>query len=144
MYNARLHRARRTRDDAPMGLGFFDLFFDDDYRQRSDINDLRRQESVVATDVAGLSQQIAALRKQVHDLSMTVAVMMKMLGEAGQLDPKIVRYRVEAELEAAEEATHKAPTAMVKCDRCKASVPANLTTLTETGQVCDRCAAMAR
>jgi hypothetical protein len=144
MYNASRDRARASRHHAAMALGFFDLFFDDDYRQRSDINSLQHQESVIATDVAGLAQRVSALQKQVRELSMTVAVTMKMLGEAGHLDSKIVRYRVEAELEAAEEATHHAPTAAVKCDRCGQSVPANRTTITESGQVCDRCAATMR
>jgi hypothetical protein len=145
MYNARRHRARGSVHDAAMAVGFFDLFFDDDYRQRSDINDLRDQEWRIATDVAGLSAQVEKLQGQLHDLSMTVAVLLKMLGEAGTVDPKIVRYRVEAEIEELEarreEAAknHQGSTVPVTCAKCGASVPANRTTITERGTICDRC-----
>lgn len=149
-----------------MTVGFWDMFFDSEYRQRADINDLRDLETNIAYDVASLGTHTSQLRRQVHDLSMTVAVLVKMLEEVGQIDAKTLRYRVEAEVEAmaaAAKAAHavapdnlnqmlhassaaqpahaKPPTTLVTCVQCGATVPANQTTITARGTVCDRCEA---
>jgi hypothetical protein len=149
-----------------MAVNFWDLFFDSNYRQRADINELRDLEWSTSSNVASIGAYTAQLRRQVHDLSMTVAILVKMLEEAGQIDAKTLRYRVEAEIEAmaAAEAQSRAggpnslnelpqtgPTAqperpeplttLVSCVHCGAEVPANETTITERGTVCDRCEA---
>jgi len=82
-----------------MPAGFWDYCFDNEYRQRRDIEELRDYESAIAGGVSTLGGYTQQLRKQVNDLSALVSVLVKMLEEAGQLDPKVLRYRVEAMLE---------------------------------------------
>lgn len=143
-----------------MPVGFWDTFFDSDYRQRADINALREADAAytahVAADLDGVRQQCMRLQRQVGDLSILVSVLVRMLEEGGQLDSKVLRYRVEAALEAiaaarvapspspdhiANPPEPQAPTTPTTCGRCGQVVPANRTTITERGIVCDRCAA---
>jgi hypothetical protein len=146
-----------------MPVGFWDSFFDNDYRQRSDINDLRNDAAYVAADIEGVRAHCFRLQRQVGDLSVLVSVLVKVLEENGQLDPKVLRYRVEAELEAlaaarmqgpgslgeslrggapqASPPEPQAPTTPTTCGKCGQVVPANRTTITESGVVCDGCAA---
>lgn len=79
--------------------GIFGYWFDSEWRQRDDINDLAAESGATAYGVEILQQQVAQLRPMVFELSATVAVLVKMLAEAGQLDTKVLQYRVEAELE---------------------------------------------
>ncbi len=79
--------------------GFFDYYFDSEWRQRSDINDLAAETGAAAYGVEVLQQQMVNLRPMVHELSATVAVLLRMLAEAGHIDPTVIKYRVEAELE---------------------------------------------
>jgi hypothetical protein len=164
MYNVELHGARRSGHDAGMAVGFWDMFFDSDYRQRSDINELRDQLATAADH----SQVVAAtstMARQIQDLSVLVSMLVRMLEESGHVDGKVLRYRVEAELDnmrAAREsfgATSMSealraggssassspveappPTTPTLCTKCKKTVPANRTTITADGVVCDQCA----
>ena len=146
-----------------MPVGFWDMFFDNDYRQREDINELRDQ-LVHATDTTHLARAAGTLSRQVQDLSVLVQMLVRMLEEAGHLDGKVLRYRVEAELEnmraareafgpttmgdalraggvASEPVEAPPPSTPTMCTRCGQTVPQNLTTITASGVVCDRCAA---
>ncbi len=141
--------------DGGMPATFWDRFWDSDYRQRTDIEDLRDSSEYVAMDVQRLGALVTNLQRQVSDLSMLASVLVKMLGESGQLDAKTLRYRVEAELEAAAAArmapppvagnappkAEPPPTTPTTCAKCKKVVPANRTTITEAGTICDECAA---
>ena len=145
-----------------MPVGFWDMFFDNDYRQREDINELRDQ-LVHATDTSHLARAAGTLSRQVQDLSVLVQMLVRMLEESGHLDGKVLRYRVEAELEnmraareafgptsmadalragraAGEPAEAPPPSTPTMCTRCGQTVPQNLTTITAGGVVCDRCA----
>ena len=146
-----------------MPVGFWDMFFDSDYRQRSDINDLRDQLAV-ATDTSHLARAAGTLSRQVQDLSLLVQMLIRVLEESGHVDGKVLRYRVEAELEnmrAAREAMgpmsmgdalrgpgsrnepveQPPPTTPTLCMKCGQTVPQNRTVITATGVVCDRCGA---
>ena len=146
-----------------MPVGFWDLFFDSDYRQRSDINELRDQLAH-ATDTSHLARAAGTLTRQVQDLSLLVSMLVRMLEESGHVDGKVLRYRVEAELEnmraaresmgpmsmgdalraggaSSEPQEAPPPTTPTMCTRCGQTVPQNLTTITASGVVCDRCAA---
>ena len=135
-----------------MPVGFWDRFFDSDYRQRTDINELRANSENVTSDLEILRSQCHRMQRQISDLSVLVGVLVKVLEESGQLDAKILRYRVEAELEslaaARVDAKRAQATAKVippattptECGKCGQIVPANRTTITEAGVVCDRCA----
>jgi hypothetical protein len=145
-----------------MAVGFWDTFFDSDYRQRSDINEARADAAYVAADVDALRTQVGRLQRQLGDLSVLVSVLVRVLQESGAVDPKVLRYRVEAELENLAAARGEfsvadkyniagarpsvsppepeAPTTPTTCSKCGQTVPANRTTITETGVVCDGCA----
>ena len=145
-----------------MPVGFWDMFFDSDYRQREDINELR-QQLAISTDTSQLQRVVGTLQNKVRGLETLVSVLVKMLEEAGQLDAKVLRYRVEAEIESQEAARREAgvtsmsdalqgqahaanpveappPTTPTICSRCGQTVPQNLTTITASGTICDRCA----
>ena len=118
-----------------MAVGFFDLFFDSEYRQRQDINALESMETSIAGDVAVVGAQLRRLQVSFRELSATTAVLMEMLAEAGQLDPKVVRYRVEAKLE--EMLAPPAGPSTVRCVLCGRDVPAASTLVTGDGPTCD-------
>lgn len=140
-----------------MPVGFFDLFFDSDYRQRADINAMHMDAVHTANDIESVRQHCMRLQRQVGDLSILVGVLVRVLEEGGQLDSKVLRYRVEAELETlaalragpppsapdhiSNPPEPQAPTTPTPCGKCGQVVPANRTTITERGIVCDRCAA---
>jgi len=146
-----------------MAVGFFDTFFDSDYRQRSDINDAASEAAearhMVAQTSQFLGQRIQELQKQVQDLSVLSSVLARMLIENGAVDEKVLRYRVEAELEAVIERNKPRPyvsTAEVQpveapppstptvCARCSKTVPAHQTVITAEGTLCDSCGSSAR
>lgn len=142
-----------------MAVGFFEMFFDNDTRQREDINDLREHNTSLAVELSSNIGEVRAyavtLQKQVNDLSLAVAVMMRMLEESGQLDTKILRYRLEAEHEAIEAARlaqirgryavepapveAPPPATPTLCGTCGKTVPAHQTVITADGVVCDQC-----
>jgi len=146
-----------------MPVGFWDMFFDSDYRQRSDINDTRESAAAVGYEVDSLRGTVARMQRQIGDLSVLVSVLIRLLEESGHADVKVLRYRVEAELDALAAARQQfgptsigdlrataqasasppepeAPTTPTTCGKCGSVVPQNRTTITATGVVCDRCA----
>jgi len=137
---------------AAMPVTFWDRFFDSEYRQRTDIGALQDMEMQTASDMGRVAHQIDRLDGRIHELETLLAALMKVMSEMGQLDPRAVKLRVEAELEAMRPpapaphpvAVHPAktptPSYPVKCDRCGNSVPSTQTTITEAGTLCDKCA----
>jgi hypothetical protein len=135
---------------AAMPAGFWDRFFDNDYNQRTDIGHLQDQEQQVALDLGSQQTRINLLERQIHELGMTLAALMKVMSEMGQLDARAVKLRVEAELEAmkppapapivAHPAKTKPADFPVTCDKCGQTVPSSRTTITATGTLCDKCA----
>jgi len=83
----------------PMPAGFWDYVFDNEYRQRRDIEELRDYETAVQGGVSSLGGYTQQLRKQVNDLSVLVSVLVRMLEDSGHVDTKVLQYRVEAALE---------------------------------------------
>ena len=148
-----------------MTVGFWDMFFDSDYRQREHINALRDDNVATAGEIESVRAHAMRLQRQVGDLSVLVSVLVRLLEEGGQLDAKVLRYRVEAELEnmaayraqqgpmsmgqaisgppsaSASPPEPEAPTTPTTCGKCGQVVPANRTTITASGVLCDRCAA---
>jgi hypothetical protein len=82
-----------------MPAGFWDYVFDNEYRQRRDIEELRDYESAVAGGISSLGGYTQQLRAQVNSLSVLVSVLVRMLEDSGHLDTKVLQYRVEAMLE---------------------------------------------
>ena len=146
-----------------MPVGFWDMFFDSDYRQRSDINDARADVAGVGYEVDSMRSTVGRMQRQINDLSTLVSVLVRVLEESGHADMKVLRYRVEAELDAQQAARQQlgptsigdlrtaaggsasppepeAPTTPTTCSKCGTVVPQNRTTITANGVVCDRCA----
>jgi hypothetical protein len=122
--------------------GIFDYWFDSEWRQRDDINDLAGTAGAAAYGVEVLQEQLRQLRPLVFELSATVAVLVKMLAEAGQVDPKVIQYRVEAELEARRNwrpppPPPPSPIPPIRCTRCGRDVLPERTIMTADGAVCD-------
>jgi hypothetical protein len=120
------------------------MFGDNDWRRRQDIDSVTQMSEVMADNVANLGAQVTRLKAQVLDLSTAVTVMMRMLADSGALDATVLKYRVEAELEAIADARANPAAQTVKCIACDNVVPAASTVLTGDGAVCDACAAAVR
>lgn len=135
---------------AAMPVTFWDRFFDSEYLQRSDIGALQDQEQNIQLDLGMQAKRIAELEHQIHELGMTLAALMKVMSEMGQLDARAVKMRVEAELEAMRPPApapvaahpHKSKPAdfPVQCDKCGKTVPSSHTNITANGTICDQCA----
>ncbi len=139
-----------------MPASFFEMFFDSDYKQRSDINDAyaeaanaRFATSIAMSNVEQLGKQVLAQRDEIRDLTVALSVLVKMLAETGALDDKVLRYRVEAQLEEridAAKAAHvrqrvaaAAPEELpdVTCSKCLQKRDPGQTIMTGNGLVCD-------
>ncbi|MEO8840014.1 MAG: hypothetical protein ABI704_00495 [Kofleriaceae bacterium] len=120
------------------------MFGDTDWRRRQDIDSVASMSEAMADNMANLGSQVTRLRAQVHDLSTAVTVMMRMLAESGALDATVLKYRVEAELEAIADARANPAAQTVQCITCSQVVPAARTVLTGEGTICDACAAGVR
>lgn len=129
-----------------MPVGFWDMFFDSEYRQRHDINQALNAEEVLSYDVSTLQAQLRETRQNLNMLSITVAALM----EVAQVDPAAVRARAEAMWaqlhpppplrNPAAIAHPKAPPpniAPITCIKCGRSVPSNTTLMTGDGPICD-------
>jgi hypothetical protein len=141
--------------------------FDREWKQRRDINTLRDQGRAMADEAAAMASAEASTRRQLHELSVTMGVLVKMLAEAGGINVEQLRDRAEAELErqrantptmpdpwrdppvattvpvAAGDPYRSTPAAAstVKCPGCQRVVPERLTVITERGILCDICSA---
>lgn len=124
-------------------------WFDSEWKQRRDINELQVEEAQVETDLSRVRVALAQTQRQVMELSLTIVVMARLLQEAGQLDLDAVHAKVDAELEklrpkpapiVAHPGKSRPPDVQVTCARCGALVMSSGTTITEKGTVCDSCA----
>jgi hypothetical protein len=118
--------------------------WDSEYRQRRDIEQSLGREDVLESNMASLSASIGGLRKEVEQLYATIGVLVQMLAEANQIDPKVLGYRIEAALDEAHAqpaARPKAPStempATITCVLCKRAVPPATTIMTADGPRCD-------
>ncbi|HUJ57245.1 MAG TPA: hypothetical protein VLX92_02080 [Kofleriaceae bacterium] len=154
-----------------MATGYWDTVFDPRFmlhrevNEWNDIQDLQDQTADAAAQLRQLTKIATAAHRQLYELSITTGVLVKMLAEANLLDVEVLRTRAEAELAAAraqppppvvipdpwasapaQAAVQAAPPAAapVTCPLCGKQVPANQTTITARGTVCDGCAATQR
>jgi hypothetical protein len=166
------HQAPPLVHDAAMAASFWQYLFDNEWRQRQDIESLRDRLDTGSSAQAGLaaSASVGALRQQIHELSATVMILVDLLAEAGALDREKLRARVEGVLENSRveptpmpdpwtpaAAAAKRPEvggdpyrdslqapATVVCASCGRTVPERLTVITAEGVICDACAATKR
>jgi hypothetical protein len=97
-------------------------------------------EAATEVGLAQLHQQVMRLQQTVIELATTVNTMALLLSDRGGMDGKLLETKVAAALAAQRAAlANTGPT--VACSKCGATVPANLSVITPTGVVCDKCAA---
>jgi hypothetical protein len=128
--------------------------WDAEWKQRRDINELNSANQTMAFEMSSTLESLAQLREHVFLISVTVGVMADMLREAGQLDPDVLRARVEARLDEARTPperpagppldapapNHAPASGTATCAKCGKTVLAAQTTITERGTMCDACA----
>lgn len=126
--------------------GIFEYWFDNEWKQRDDINELQGTAGAAAYGVEVLQAQVAQLRPLVFEMSATVAVLVKMLAEAGHLDPNVLQSRIKAEIEERRNwrpppPPPAGPLPNITCTRCGRERRPEDTLMTADGAVCDpRCA----
>jgi hypothetical protein len=120
---------------------YLSFMFDSEWRQRQDIDSVSSLAEGMADNVANLGSQVTRLRAQVHELSVTVAVLMRVLTESNTIDASVLKYRVEAELEEIAHARANPAAQTVARVTCGTVVPSARTVLTGDGAICDGCAA---
>lgn len=139
--------------DAGMATSFWQFYFTDSpWQRRMDIDRALENE---AADFSQLMFQVQRLSQELHEAQLTLAALMKVMSEMGQLDPRTVQLRVEAEIEAMKPRPAPVmpppasvvnpvkpppPELQVRCDRCGKTVSSTHTTITASGTLCDSCA----
>lgn len=120
------------------------FMWDSEWKQRRDIIGVEEAVDAAQSQSAAALSQITTLQKQVHDLSVTVMALVELLADANHLDTQELRARVEAavigERAAVREHAQHGSSALLVCTQCQNRIPANRTTMTATGVVCDNCA----
>lgn len=86
-----------------------------------------------ANDLDALRRQLVRQGQVLEELASIVAVMSRMLADAGQLDPSVLQHRVEAELDARRAPPEPPPGTCVQCGRERA---AHALSVTAFGPVC--------
>lgn len=79
-------------------MSLFDYLFDNEYRQRRDIERNETATSALSANVSGVATDLGTLRYQVRELQTLVHVLVTMLAEKGQLDVADVKHRLATEL----------------------------------------------
>ena len=124
----------------PARRGFW--IWDSQVLQRRDINEALDREEVLQSNVDSMATYIRGLRQDIDELRVTVGILVQMLAEANQVDPTVIRYRVEAALDElhAPPPVKDAPAGMpatITCVRCRRDVPPANTVMTADGARCD-------
>jgi hypothetical protein len=124
----------------PARRGFF---WDTQVRQRRDINEALDREDALQSNVDSMRTHIRGLHQDIDELRVTVGILIQMLAEANQVDPTVIRYRVEAALDELhapppvnKPASNRMP-ATITCVRCRREVPPESTVMTADGARCD-------
>lgn len=134
-------------------IGFWQLLLDDkvSYWEAKAINsasDTAQRAELGTIELGGqlgaLEGRVAALSREVLMLRAALSVLAKTLKDTNVIDEHLLDVRLEAAMEEALAPPDPPPTTdgapgMVVCLRCRRSVPAQSTTMTGDGPVCDRC-----
>jgi uncharacterized coiled-coil protein SlyX len=84
----------------PTALGIaWDPVWGEMHREAAYIDQLISNDVETSDDIQRLQRRAATQSRQIEELSAALAVLMRMLGEAKQLDLEILDHRVDAELE---------------------------------------------
>ena len=104
-----------------------------DQMQGEALEGLVMSEVEFARDVEGLRRRVIDQSLVIEELGAVVAVMSKMLIESGHLDRKVLKYRVDAELDARRAPPEKPSGTCVLCGRER---PGAALSITAYGAVC--------
>jgi hypothetical protein len=134
-----------------------DLFFDNDARQRRDINEADSNITFLQQYASGLDDNLQRMirlaygqSEQIKLLTTTVEVLIDALEERGLIDETTLRARladrmkprpppIPADDRAAGPYRQAPAEETTACTNCGTRVPLSATTMTEDGAVCDDC-----
>jgi hypothetical protein len=131
-------------------MSFWKYYFDNDYQQRRDIEELREMQYRMATTPSGGPSErwVGEIEDEVKELAVMVRVMLRKLHEAKLLDLAALREEVEEELrpksrrerlqQRAEEEDARAHA--VACYKCSAQGMSNQMVRVGADWMCRNCA----
>jgi hypothetical protein len=117
---------------------FLDHWLDNDYRQREDIDDARFNGELALQNLETLREAVAKQRQELYELKTTVAVLMRLLDDAKVVPASALRAGVDDQLAARVQAA-RPENRQVPCAKCRRTVPAIQTEITEDGTLCAAC-----
>jgi hypothetical protein len=121
-------------------MSLLDHFFDNDYRQRHDIESVRDATAGLAGSIEAVGAGVSGVRQQVHELGMVVHVLMTMLAEKGLLDVQEIRQRLAQEAVKPTKRVEAAPHPAT-CVHCGATMMSNELVTIGADRWCRACAA---
>jgi hypothetical protein len=131
-------------------MSFLKYFFDNDWKQRRDIEELRDMQHRLATAPSGGASErwVHEIADEVKELAATVHVLMRKLHEAKLLDVDAVRAEVEEELrpkpkprsQQSRPAVPEGPAFEVVCMKCRTTGMSNEMVKVGADWLCRPCA----
>ncbi|MFT3694132.1 MAG: hypothetical protein QM831_13390 [Kofleriaceae bacterium] len=112
-----------------MGVSLWDMFFDDDWRQRRDINALEEDRAQHHEELEAMRRENRDLHAEINELSVTVMALMKELGRRGVIAPEEIRHAVNVRL----------GRSTFTCPGCNQVVANSDAQMTSRGQRCSTC-----
>jgi hypothetical protein len=121
-------------------MSLFDHFFDNDYRQRRDIESVKDAAAGLEGSIGAVSAGVSGVRQQVHELGIVVHVLMTMLAEKGLLDVQEIRQRLAQEATKPTKRVEAAPR-MMTCVHCNQQMMSDQMVKVGADRWCQNCAA---
>ncbi len=132
-------------------LGFFDVLANDNlsWQEADAINQAAgradaalHQGTMLGESIGELRKQLARQQEEIRTLRTVIAVLGRVLEEAGVVDTKVLDYRIEAAIEEAREQARESRVRQTKmCVGCSLDFPVGQLNVTEYGDMCDGCVA---
>jgi len=132
-------------------LGFFDVLANDDLslqeadainRAAGRADAALQQGTMLGESIGDLRKQLARQQEEIRTLRTVLAVLGRVLEEAGVVDAKVLDYRIEAAIEEAREQSRERQARETKmCVGCSLDFPVGRLNVTEYGDMCDGCVA---
>src|SRR5678815_1349981 len=97
-------------------MSLLDYLFDNEWKQRSDLNALDTRADAMSSNVSGLDGQVRRMSGQLVELAATVRVLVRKLEETGQLDRAKLAAEIKAEIRQPTQADGER--VQTRCVRC--------------------------